>query len=307
MLSYVNEADLMKFQCLNRIAAQDVREAPLCILVYSPPSCGKTLFINFVESLYGRFHGLNIDANSRYTRNLCEEYMSGYLPSNWSMVMDDLAFENPNLMVGGRTSTSEIIQIANNVATLANMAEIEKKGNTPIIPKLVQATTNVKHLNAHISHAVPYAVNRRFPYVINLCVKSEYANDNGELDSSRLPSIYNVPDFWIIIVEKPILPGKGRICTFDRVAYFDNSKDFILWFKDVMSSHDAIQKSIVTKASDLRKLDYCWECGMALVECTCDVTPQIRTVAVVGDRMEREEFVEELHTAAFIDYVRGLS
>jgi len=268
-----NEARLTRFNLLNRIACLGMREAPFPVLISSQPSCGKTTLVTLIESYFGQLKGLRVDESIRYTRNLKEEYWSNFNSSQWSILFDDLAYEHPNSLTMNKSSVSEIIQVMNNVAYVANMAELELKGNNAVIPKLVVGTTNTAHLNAQFAYACPYAVNRRFPYVIDIVVKPEFATPERGLDSSKLPEDMDIPDYWLITIKKfiPIVSNGSKIVNSREqvVEQFTNIYDFLRWLKQCIHDHDETQKKILAKSRELQCIKYCFTCHHSAMKCVC--------------------------------------
>ena len=170
------------------------RKPPFSLLIHGTPGIGKSSLVQIFTTHYHRivtqngFHDIEYDPTSSvYTYNSKDQFWSGFRgASHWAIIMDDLASEHvKHVQNGSVQSLNDVITLINSVGVASVQAAIEDKGKIPIIPKLVIATTNVKHLNASYGVAVPAAVLRRFPYVINPVLKKEFLGTNGAMAYSE--------------------------------------------------------------------------------------------------------------------------
>jgi hypothetical protein len=246
------------------------RDAPFGVAIFSPPGMGKTTLTKMLSTFFCRIRGLPTGDQYFYTRNAADPFWSGFVSSVHTLILDDIASENPDLK--DPKSVNEIIQIMNNAAFCPNQAELEMKGRTPLRVKNVIATTNVKDYNAYIYCAVPSAVIRRLPFVIIPTVKPEYLSDRGMLDSTKVePGPF--PDLWTFTVEKIVcrkavnatelrrLPDRVNILT-DA-----NQHEFFSWLRDAINDFEVEQKKIKTSMEETVNAAFCTCCNLPEVMC----------------------------------------
>lgn len=163
------------------------RDLPFSILVFGEPKTGKSRVVNEIIGIYGNFHGLPDLPECHYTRNLTEEYWSGYSNSCWSCVLDDIAATNKDSKQPD-TSVGQLINIVNTLAYPLNMAAVEDKGKVFFNSPLVVGTTNKKDFDARAYCTTPAAAWRRMPYVITMDVKDAFCvkDENGRIISRTL-------------------------------------------------------------------------------------------------------------------------
>lgn len=259
----------------NSVVSGQKRKAPLVLLLNSIPGTGKTTFLDVIESFYASVTNHELSDEAIYTRQFSDDFWSGLKTTAWCVVLDDIAYESPNKISSLRESSlGDLIQLANNVVMCPNMASLEEKGKVFCMPELVLATTNCKHLNAHALFETPYAVQRRFPYVITISVKDEFSNENEGLDSSTLDGSL---DYWNILVEIPRMArDSGRIYTRMVAEHrFDSINAFRVWLKKAILEHDTTQNAIMNSTGTLRAAQYCEDC-CALTKgeaCACQALP----------------------------------
>jgi hypothetical protein len=118
--------------------------------------------------------------------------------------MDDIAFLLPSKSSEVDPTLKEMLNVVNNVPYVPPQAALEDKGKTPVLAKLVVATSNAKDLNAHEYFYCPLAVRRRLPYVVHVTPKTEYLHSNKKfLNTEAIPDFDGTyPDFWNITVQK---------------------------------------------------------------------------------------------------------
>jgi len=183
---------------------------------------------------YGRLHGLECDDHYRYVRNPADEYWSNFDSSKWCIQMDDIAFLLPKKASDADPTLMEMLNVINNVPYVPPQAALEDKGKTPVLAKVVIATTNAADLNAHEYFWCPLAVRRRLPFVVHVEPKKKYIHENGRfINPSALPAIDGAfPDFWKITVQKvvPYFDGERDRATLKTVKVFHNSAEFLKFY-----------------------------------------------------------------------------
>lgn len=258
---------------VTRRASQKEREAPFGVLVHGASSVGKSTFTKMCYYYYGSLHGLAKDDHFRYVRNPADEYWSNFDSSKWCIQMDDIAFLLPQKSSEVDPTLKEMLNVVNNVPYVPPQAALEDKGKTPVLAKLVIATTNAKDLNAHEYFYCPLAVRRRLPYVVHVVPKDEYLHENKKfLNTNAIPDFSGTyPDFWNITVQK-IVPvecnGRDR-AKLETVKKFDNVLDFLEHFGRASMDHLNIQDRSHECDTGMREISVCPLCFKVANACVC--------------------------------------
>lgn len=223
----VNELQMIRCREIARDSSVKTRRAPFAILVAGSTSIGKSQFADILHAATADILKLPKDLKYRFVRDGVDPYWTNFSSCMWSILFDDVAKFHPNICSsGGDPSSNEMIGTINNVPYMAIQAALEDKGTTPVLADLVVATTNVQGLNAHAYFSYPVAVLRRFPFIVRLEVKDEYANENKMLDKSKIPDVDefgSFPDFWNIFLQKAVPDGSdpSKPKFVDVAAYTD--------------------------------------------------------------------------------------
>jgi len=277
---------------VTRRAAQIERKAPFGVLIAGHSSIAKSAFTKVLYNAYGSVYGLDRSDAGCYSRNSFDEFWSGFNSSQWCIRMDDIAFLNPAKSPQVDQSIIEMLNIINNVPYVPNQASLDAKGTTPVLAKLVLATTNTLHLNTQTYFACPLAANRRLPYVIDLKPKPQYIHENGVfIDPSKLQTVNGeFPDFWIINVKEiiPRIDHGLEMATFSEGITFTNINVFLKHFLGKAAEHERNQTQAVEKNADMAKIEMCKVCLFTTQRCTCDV--------------HVEEFVVQANTSIFKNF-----
>lgn len=265
--------------------AQGTREPPFSILIHGESGIGKSSFISILFCHYAKLsqrwgENLKCDDEFMYTRCAADEYWSQFRSWQWCILLDDIAVRLASKATEDET-LDEIIRINNDVTWIPPQAELEQKGRNPVKPKLFIGSTNVKNMNASSWFEVPFATQRRFPYVITLKPKEEYATiaPNGSLmldrEKARLAQEVGYDDFWHICVER-VVPGlnagnqKHRImAAYDVVLDTDDIDEFLLWYRDAIEAHNAQNKRMMDATSKYKSVVLCDICSLQMHKCEC--------------------------------------
>jgi len=260
------------------------RDAPFGIAIFSPPGMGKTSLTKMISTFLCRVRNLPVKDEYFYTRNPVDDFWSGFVSSVHTLILDDIASENPDLK--DPKSVNEIIQVMNNAAFCPNQAELEMKGRTPLRVKNVIATTNVMDFNAYCFFAVPSAVQRRFPYIVEPKVKPEYLSDRGVLDANLVePSGF--PDLWTFTVRKVVCKPMHTKAELRQLASMEivlkdvNQREFFTWLRDTVIAFEQEQKKIKNSMRQTVETRFCSCCN--LPESMCAETIQSRPMVTVGE------------------------
>lgn len=258
---------------ITRRASQKERKAPFGVLIHGGSSVAKSSFTKMLFYYYGRVHKLDVDDHFRYVRNPADEYWSNFDSSKWCIQMDDIAFLLPSKSADVDATLKEMLNVVNNVPYVPPQAALEDKGKTPVMAKLVLATTNAPDLNAQDYFHCPLAVRRRLPYVVHVKPKPEYLAENGKfIDPSKLPPIDKAfPNYWIIEVQKLVpVDHNGRdSAAFETVKVFSDVKEFLQHFARASVEHEKTQAASDVCDVAMRDIGVCSLCYNVSHECTC--------------------------------------
>jgi hypothetical protein len=298
-----SELRLLKASECTKRAARENRPMPFSLLHYGGSSVAKTTLQKVVFYYIARISNQSCDSSCHYTRCFADDFWSGFRTYMWSIVLDDVAAQNPNM--GPDASMAEIIQILNMIPTVTNQADLEDKGCIPLRPLLVQTTTNTKSLNAGAYYCNQLAILRRFPLVITVVVKAEYCTlINGQvpipaermLDHSRVPKYgsEDYPDFWELKVEKIIAhadPVTGiqtakYIDALPGGAKFTSIYEFLAYVGKEYIAHHEHQRDIEKAERLYSEILICKTCFFPKNRCHCSPDPSLLPSPVSEDKME---------------------
>lgn len=258
---------------ITRRSTQKERTAPLGVLIHGGSSVGKSSFSKMLFYHFAGVHGLEKEDHFRYVRNPADEYWSNFDTSKWCIHLDDIACFLPDKQADVDPTVKEMLNVINNVPYVPPQAHLEDKGMTPVLAKLVVATTNVGHINAHEYFQCPLAVRRRLPYVIHLKPKDKYLHPNGKfLDPRRLPENHTgFPDWWVITVQriKPIMHQGRESAVFDKVEVFEHVADFLKHFGKFSVEFEEQQKDAMNNDKTMANIEVCQLCYSETRLCNC--------------------------------------
>lgn len=242
---------MIQADCVTKEAAKQTRKAPFAILVYAGSSVGKSTFTDILFTYHGKIANLPQGPDYRHPVNFADDYQSGFTTNQWCWLIDDIAFQHPNAAQGVDASLMNVIQANNNVPYITNQADLPDKGRIPMWCEQVIGTTNVKHLNAVYYFTNPLAVQRRFPYVVELRPKEEYAKDECMLDGQNVPAPgpNEYPDWWKIRVER-VIPKPGcdiakQTAEYELVLETENIAEFLQWYYKTWKAYDTQQTRVL--------------------------------------------------------------
>lgn len=280
----LSELRLMKADECSKKAARQARQTPFSILYFGGSGIGKSTLQTLCFQHYAKIHGLPTGDEYHYTRSFSDQFWSGFQTSAWSIVLDDVAAKNPD-MKQPDPSMEEILQIVNQVPYSPPQADLADKGRTPLRPRLIQASTNTKDLNASAYYCSKLAILRRFPLVVTPAVKAEYCRRDERgvyppeptkrmLDSSRTPPLLEgeYPDYWEFTVERVVdgYTNTGlQTAEYQLAGKFDNVYDFLAFISKESLRHEKNQQIVAASAASYSKVTVCTECYRPASKCTC--------------------------------------
>lgn len=261
--SILCDLQMMQADCVTKGAAQKTRKAPFAILVYAGSSVGKSTFTDILFTYHAKIAQLPQGSEYRYAVNFADEFQSGFTTSQWCWLIDDIGFQDPRAAQGIDSSLMNVIQANNNAPFVTNQADLPDKGRIPMWCEQVIGTTNVKHLNANYYFTNPLAVQRRFPYVVELKVKDEFAKDGVMLDGKKVSKVAEneYPDWWEITVQR-VIPKAGCPIDAQRADYeielkTSNIVEFLIWYQKTWKSYDEQQKKVLEGNAQFDSIKLC--------------------------------------------------
>lgn len=261
--SILCDLQMIQSDCVTKGAAQKTRKAPFAILVYAGSSVGKSTFTDILFTYHAKVAKLPQGSEYRYAVNFADEFQSGFTTSQWCWLIDDIGFQDPRAAQGIDASLMNVIQANNNAPFITNQADLPDKGRIPMWCEQVIGTTNVKHLNANYYFTNPLAVQRRFPYVVELAVKQEFAKDGVMLDGQKVKQVgeQEYPDWWEITVQR-VIPKLGCPIDAQRADYELELKtssiaEFLIWYQKTWQAYDLQQKKVLNGNAQFDSITLC--------------------------------------------------
>jgi hypothetical protein len=258
---------------ITRRAAQQERAQPMGVLVYGSSSIAKSAFTKMLFNYYGSLFDLDRDDHYRYVRNPMDEYWSNFDSSKWCIQLDDIAFMHPAKCSEVDSTLQDLLNVVNNVPYVPPQAALEDKGKTPVMAKLVVATSNCVTLNAQEYFWCPLAVRRRLPFVVSVKPKAEFLHENQFfIDSAKIRTEDGkFPDLWDITVSQlvPVISGRREDATLKEIAIFSDVNKFLQFFGQACLAHEANQKKAMAKDDDMLTVQVCKICLAPLPHDEC--------------------------------------
>lgn len=280
MAKVVNDIKLLDADELTKRSARSSRTAPFAVSVFGGSSIGKSTFTEILFLHFGKMFDLPTQPEFKYTRNANSKYWDGFSTYQWCLNLDDIAFMHPDIAkAGGDPSLMEVIMAVNQTCFVPDQADLSDKGRTPMKCDLVIGSTNTPHLNAHHYYSCPIALMRRLPFLIDLKVKQEYADDDGMLDTSKVPAQLpgSYVDVWEISLFKiTTVPSKnfddriGARGAYKLMYKFDNIYKFLSLFGELAKKHRYNQGRVKESVSMMQDLKLCAKCNCPENHCLCD-------------------------------------
>lgn len=268
------------------------RPAPLAFLLAASSSVGKSYLTDLLYHHYAKVSTslgkpLKAGADFKFVLNAENDNWDGFTSSKWFVCLDDIACKHPDKSSDMDETLKEILRVINNVPYLPRQAALEDKGKTPCLAKLVIGTTNTEDLCAQFYFNCPFAIMRRFRYIIVPTVKSEYAirsNGFSMLDTAKVPPIVDgeYPNLWDFTIKEvePVSGSQKRQFAKSVVhKRFDHINDFVKWFGQAVDAHLRKEDKVDKSLSNLETVEICDNCyGPKRVNELCCVPVQSGSV-----------------------------
>lgn len=260
----LSSLQLLKNTEVTRQAAQQERCAPMGVLVSGSSCVAKSAFTQMLFNYFGALFDLDRSDEFRYVRNPNDEYWSNYTSSKWCIQLDDIAFMHPGKCAQIDPTTQDLLNVVNNVPYVPPQAALEDKGKTPVMARLVTATSNCIDLNAREYFWCPLAVRRRLPFVVDVTPKKEYMHANQIfINPAKLQRADGTfPNFWDIKVYRlvPVSDGQRDDAKLELEREFSEISEFLQFFGKACIEHENNQKRAMAANKDMKTVQVCKKC-----------------------------------------------
>jgi hypothetical protein len=268
------------------------RKVPFGILLAGQAGVGKTSIETMLIKFYAEQFQLPTGDEYKYNFPFESEFMDGYSTSMWAIIMEDIARMDTKKSAQGDKTVKILLDICASNPYIANAAALEVKGLIAVRPRLVIATSNTKHLNAHYDLNCPMAAARRLRWITIPTVKPEFAMVDGRMDSSKVPPAIEgeFQDLWTFTVQEPIevvREGfKGEV-TYNTILDNVTLKEYLEFMGAKMLEFDKAENSRLKNEGLMKSTPFCKSSVIRLPVnmCGCDSCMDIkRAVSHIGPR-----------------------
>jgi len=261
-----------------REALQELRESPYSVLIMGPSGQAKSSLTMVMYHAHCSYFGLPSEDYYRYFFNPFDQYLSQYRSDKHTVIIDDIAFMNPDKSQAIDPGVAFVMQAVGNVAVSSNQADVADKGMIPLRPKLVIASTNVPHLNVSSYFTNEKAPRRRLAMNIKIELKAEYRNSQGMMSADAKRLVWDkYPNLWNITLyslqdtdhEKGFnvnsAPKQG--VRFVKVKTYTDIDEFIAFYIEELTRHKAEQGNFLAFDKKMKHVPICMTCRRS--RCVC--------------------------------------
>ena len=257
----------VKTDLIIHLQAQGMREAAYSVLIFGCSSIGKSSISDYVSKTILAFNNFASEKQNICYLSDVDKFESEVTGAHTCYILDDMANTKPEYTSRERPPTQKIIDFVNNVPKTALKAEAHLKGTVAMRPRLVIATTNVKHLMAAQYSNEPASILRRFRTVLTIKLKSTHTNHSGAIDAT---AARNDPSAWLVTAERVIIERsevehirdgiKYEVIVHDGVPLRDVDLWRVLNFlKEDSRAHYTDQNELVRNSDNLFSTNLCTE------------------------------------------------
>lgn len=244
-----------------------IRDKPFCVEIYGGSSVAKTTLCNIFARVLLHANGFACTKDHIVTCNDLDKYQSEYTSSKTAVILDDYA--NTRADFYDVAPTKKIIDFCNNVNLAALNAEVEKKGNVMIRPKMVLLTTNVKGLLAEHFSNEPVSIQRRFEVIITAKLKPDFVDPATGGPLKEKMARVAIPDAWDLLLETVHIVRDRHDRAELRSLFHKRKEDGTIEpatvgiftalekLKEMSREHFATQKAYVACVENFFEIDFC--------------------------------------------------
>ncbi len=275
--NYVNKLKDISYTVTTIKHNTKVRHAPFAIEFYSKAGYGKTNLCNIVYYAFCNAHGLPSGMEYLYVRSAKNKHWDGYYPYQHTILLDDVAQDNPNKVIGVESTVSELISIVNPAQFFAPAAAVEDKGKNIVNPDLVLVTTNTKEMHSKHYVSSKDALMRRMNLIVTMTLKEEYEDpvtkrlnvSDQEIAESMSNGI--LPNYWEFVVQRNVnTPDSEPNIKYKQVCKTDNIERFLNCIIEESCKHRDNQTLVQKYIHSFKNIRVCDICKRLHATCRCD-------------------------------------
>lgn len=242
-----------------------LRKAPFAYMLHGDSATGKTGLAPYLTRAIAKHNGIYHGEEATWYMNPHDKYDTNAYSFTTCISAGDAGTVKPEWEEG--SMNDKLMRIIDNQPITALKADVDSKGKIYIAPSIVDITTNVKNLDAHVKMSEPIALMRRIPVHIEVKLKDEYKQANRPLlDSSKFKDGLN--DAWIFDVRQVLpLPNPMRKLPSPMDMMFISDEHgpmqsigvdrLIKYLCSASEKHFAHQEKILINQAKIFKLDLC--------------------------------------------------
>lgn len=251
----------VKSDMVSHFRCMSYRLKPYTYLISGTTSSMKSTVSQAIWRQVAQTNNISTDTTNYCTVNFKDEYFSE-VQQQEVLVLDDFMNEKPN--TGQKTNPVRILlDWSSNVPVQLPGAAVEDKGKRYCMAKILGITCHIKEFHAHTMSNQPEAAYRRVEVYIETILRSEFRNEEGQPDYSKIPKD-RFPDIWDFHIWKCKIAGTEAKITRVREKPFDNA-ELLDWIAADSERHFMIQRDITERLNNPTG----WICEHGRVEGGC--------------------------------------
>lgn len=189
-------------ECDAGFKCKPLKEQPFVVVAHGMPETGKSAVCTKVWQSIATKNGYDCSPTSTCHINPSDKYQST-AENQYHVHLDD--FNQPlGTKADSVNNSMLLLRMANPVPFFTNQAELSKKGNNVLNPKVITITSQTVHMYAHEDVHEPGAIHRRVTVFIEVLIKPEFSTAGGSIDHAKLNG---TSDIHLLNVTRPVAVG----------------------------------------------------------------------------------------------------
>lgn len=240
----------------------DLRPVPYTVMIHGNPGVGKTHIVDTIHAYVCSIYGSD-PINSKYVRNITEEFWSGYKGQS-VIVYDDLGGSNPKF--NPELAQNELLHVVGDLRYSTNQADLADKGKVFAEPECVIGTSNFEDFGTRSYFLNLAAAMRRFTYYVEVSIIPECRKEGGvSLDPSKARPDYS---HYSIQITTPVVQSTTSY-EMKKVAGPMSYRDFCVFIFNTMMEHKTKSEVEFRRKLSLQRDGVCDHCHLPVNVCTC--------------------------------------
>ena len=250
-----------------------LRISPFSVSLYGQSGCGKSSLTSLTINAGLLYNGLNASKDRICSWADNDKFASNLRSHMNAIVFDD--FANTKAVFTQVSPAYRLIQVINNMKSLAPMADLQLKGKVSYNPYFCLVSTNVEHLDAAVYSNEPESVLRRL-YHVKVIPKPEFC-ESGTLSTALIFEKFGqdpAPDIWDLSIRRYKTSGKKSIDLEAMIPVIYRGKvmtnvsvgEYLDWVQVASKTHFEQQKEFI--GSQEQESGLCDECGKCYCKCS---------------------------------------